>query len=232
MLELIERFRQKENVMYRILIVEDEINIAKMIEATLSIVGYGCDICDNGSDACERIINGSYDLVLLDVMLPGIDGFEVMERIADRSTPVIFLTAMQNVADKVRGLKLGAEDYIVKPFEAVELLARIEVVLRRTGKSHSRLTYDEITVDTDRHSVQKDGENIALTPKEFEVLVFFMQNQDIAISRERLLSAVWGYEFAGESRTVDIHVQQLRKKMGLKGRLVTLPKLGYRLEKK
>ena len=218
--------------MHKILIVEDEINIAKMIEATLSIVGYGCDICDNGSDACDRIINGSYDLVLLDVMLPGIDGFEVMERIADRGTPVIFLTAMQNVADKVRGLKLGADDYIVKPFEAVELLARIEVVLRRAGKSHTRLTYDEITVDVDRHSVHKNGENVALTPKEFEVLVFFMQNQDIAISRERLLSAVWGYEFAGESRTVDIHVQQLRKKVGLQGRLVTLPKLGYRLEKR
>ena len=218
--------------MYRILIVEDEANIAKMIEATLSIVGYECDICDNGSRACELIVNGSYDFVLLDVMLPGIDGFEVMERIAHRGTPVIFLTAMQNVADKVRGLKLGAEDYIVKPFEAVELLARIEVVLRRAGKSHKRIDYAEITVDIDKHIALKNGVRIVLTPKEFEVLVFFMQNQDIAISRERLLSAVWGYEFAGESRTVDIHVQQLRKKMGLQGRLITIPKLGYRLEKR
>ncbi len=218
--------------MYRILIVEDEINIAKMIEATLSIVGYGCDICDNGKDACEKILNGGYDLVLLDVMLPDMDGFDVMGRIADHGTPVIFLTAMQNVADKVKGLKLGAEDYIVKPFEAVELLARIEVVLRRSGKTRNQLSYEEIAVDIDRHSVQKNGVQISLTPKEFEVLVFFMQNQDIAISRERLLSAVWGYEFAGESRTVDIHVQQLRKKMGLQGRLVTIPKLGYRLEKR
>lgn len=218
--------------MYKILIVEDEINIAKMIEATLSIVGYKCDICNDGIQACERIVSGLYDLILLDIMLPGIDGFEVMERIADRGTPVIFLTAMQNVADKVRGLKLGADDYIVKPFEAVELLARIEVVLRRAGKSHKRLDYDEITVDIDRHTVVKNNEHIVLTPKEFEVLVFFMQNQDIAISRERLLSAVWGYEFAGESRTVDIHVQQLRKKMGLQGRLITIPKLGYRLEKR
>ncbi|MBQ3100072.1 MAG: response regulator transcription factor [Clostridia bacterium] len=218
--------------MYKILIVEDEANIAKMIEATLSIVGYGCDICDDGMQACELIVNRSYDLVLLDVMLPGIDGFEVMERIADRGTPVIFLTAMQNVADKVRGLKLGAEDYIVKPFEAVELLARIEDVLRRAGKSHKRFDYDEITVDIDKHIALKNGAEVVLTPKEFEVLVFFMQNQDIAINRERLLSAVWGYEFAGESRTVDIHVQQLRKKMGLQGRLVTIPKLGYRLEKR
>ena len=145
---------------------------------------------------------------------------------------MIFLTAMQNVADKVRGLRLGAEDYIVKPFEAVELLARIEVVLRRRGAGQKIFTYGDISVDTERHIATKGGEPVALTPKEFEVLLFFMQNKDIAITRERLLSAVWGYEFAGESRTVDIHVQQVRRKMGLGRQLVTIPKLGYRLEMK
>ena len=163
-------------------------------------------------------------------MLPTMDGFEVMRHIAPLGVSVIFLTAMQNVLDKVNGLKLGAEDYIVKPFEALELLARIEVVLRRTGKISTTLNYGDICVDTSAHTVTKGGVPVALTPKEFDVLVFFLRNRDIAVTRERLLGAVWGYEFAGESRTVDIHIQQIRKKLGLHDCLVTIPKLGYRLE--
>lgn len=216
--------------MAEILIVEDDENIARMIEATLSMVGYRCDGCEDGSEAVRRILEGSYDLILLDVMLPGMDGFEILTKIKNKGTPVIFLTALQDVGDKVKGLRLGAEDYIVKPFEAVELLARIEVVLRRAHKSESLLTYEDIVVDVDRHTVTKNGAAITLTPREFELLVFFMQNIDIALTRERLLASVWGYRFEGESRTVDIHVQQLRRKMGLKGRLITIPKLGYRLE--
>lgn len=216
--------------MAEILIVEDDENIARMIEATLSMVGYRCDGCADGSEAVRRILEGSYDLILLDVMLPGMDGFEILTKIKNKGTPVIFLTALQDVGDKVKGLRLGAEDYIVKPFEAVELLARIEVVLRRAHKSESLLTYEDIVVDVDRHTVTKNGAAITLTPREFELLVFFMQNIDIALTRERLLASVWGYRFEGESRTVDIHVQQLRRKMGLKGRLITIPKLGYRLE--
>ena len=216
--------------MANIFIVEDDTNIARMIEATLSIGGYTCEICMDGEAAMDKILAGRYDLILLDVMLPGMDGFEVLRHIRCRETPVIFLTALQDVADKVKGLRLGAEDYIVKPFEAVELLARIEVVLRRSNRGRSELTYDGIVVNLDKHTVQKDGKEIQLTPKEFDVLVFFMQNVDIALTRERLLAAVWGYEFEGESRTVDIHVQQVRRKMGLQNRLITIPKLGYRLE--
>lgn len=145
-------------------------------------------------------------------------------------TPVIFLTARENVMDKVKGLRMGAEDYVVKPFEPMELLARMEVVLRRRNKGRSLYTYEDIEVDVDSHLAKKGGAEIALTPKEFDVLVFFLQHQDIAVTREQLLSSVWGYEFEGESRTVDIHVQQLRRKMCLQGRLVTIPKLGYRLE--
>ena len=130
----------------------------------------------------------------------------------------------------MKGLRLGAEDYIVKPFEAVELLARIEVVLRRTNAGRQQLAYDGILVDLQKHVVTKNGERVPLTPKEFDVLVFFMQNVDIAITRERLMAAIWGYEFEGESRTVDIHVQQVRRKLNLKGKLVTIPKLGYCLE--
>ena len=215
--------------MIKILIVEDDENIAKMIMATVSIVGYEAEICDNGAAAVSRILNGNYDLVLLDVMLPGIDGFEIMERISGSEVPVIFLTALMDVADKVKGLRLGAEDYIVKPFEAVELLARIEVVLRRTKKGQDKLRYGSIEVDINGHTVMQKKQPVSLTPKEFELLVFFIQNQDIALSRERLLTAIWGYEFCGETRTVDIHVQQLRAKLGLKNNLVTLPKLGYRL---
>ena len=190
--------------MQKILIVEDDESIARMLEATLEMAKYECRICCDGSLAPEEIRSGRYDLVLLDVMLPGMD--------------------------KVKGLRMGAEDYVVKPFEPMELLARMEVVLRRRNKGRSLYTYEDIEVDVDSHLAKKGGAEIALTPKEFDVLVFFLQHQDIAVTREQLLSSVWGYEFEGESRTVDIHVQQLRRKMCLQGRLVTIPKLGYRLE--
>ncbi len=216
--------------MTRILIVEDDSNIARMIAASLSIVGYDYQICSDGGEAVETVLSGHFDLILLDIMLPGLDGFQVLERIRERDIPVIFLTAKQDVADKVRGLRLGAEDYIVKPFEAVELLARIEVVLRRSHKGRNLLQYEEITVDMEKHLALKNGQAVALTPKEFDVLALFLQNVDIALTRERLLSSVWGYTFQGESRTVDTHVQQVRKKMGLQNRLITIPKLGYRLE--
>lgn len=215
----------------RILIVEDDPNIAKMIAATLAIGGYDSAICANGREAVERAAAEAFDLMLLDVMLPDMDGFTVIQHIRSDRLPVIFLTAMQDVADKVRGLKLGAEDYIVKPFEAVELLARVEVVLRRGRRQQERLVFRDIEVAVEEHVVRRGGMPIALTPKEFDLLVFFLRHPDIALTRERLLAAVWGYGFAGETRTVDIHVQQLRKKLGLQGVLTTIPKLGYRLER-
>ena len=217
--------------MAKILIVEDDVNIAKMLEVTLSIGGYESERCDNGKKAVDLVTSQSYDLVLLDVMLPDMDGFKVIEYIDKEETAVIFLTALQDVMDKVKGLKLGAEDYIVKPFETVELLARIEVVLRRKHKSNNTIHYGDITMNIDEHTVKKGDDYVSLTPKEFDILAFFLQNQDIALSRERLLATVWGYEFMGETRTVDIHVQQIRKKMGLHNKLVTIPKLGYRLER-
>ena len=217
--------------MAKILIVEDDVNIAKMLEVTLSIGGYESERCDNGKKAVDLVTSQSYDLVLLDVMLPDMDGFKVIEYIDKEETAVIFLTALQDVMDKVKGLKLGAEDYIVKPFETVELLARIEVVLRRKHKSNNTIHYGDITMNIDEHTIKKGDDYVSLTPKEFDILAFFLQNQDIALTRERLLATVWGYEFMGETRTVDIHVQQIRKKMGLHNKLVTIPKLGYRLER-
>ena len=217
--------------MAKILIVEDDVNIAKMLEVTLSIGGYESERCDNGKKAVDLVTSQSYGLVLLDVMLPDMDGFKVIEYIDKEETAVIFLTALQDVMDKVKGLKLGAEDYIVKPFETVELLARIEVVLRRKHKSNNTIHYGDITMNIDEHTVKKGDDYVSLTPKEFDILAFFLQNQDIALTRERLLATVWGYEFMGETRTVDIHVQQKKKKMGLHNKLVTIPKLGYRLER-
>lgn len=216
--------------MINILIIEDDVNIAKMIKATLSIVNYNGFCCYNGKDGVEKAMKNEYDLILLDVMLPEMNGFEVMENIRSCGTPVIFLTAVQDVADKVKGLRLGAEDYIVKPFETLELLARIDVVLRRSHKTQNKLNYYDISVDIEKHVITKAGKPIQFTPKEFDVFVYFLQHQDIAISRERLLSNIWGYEFEGESRTVDIHVQQVRRKIGLQNKLITIPKLGYRLE--
>lgn len=213
-----------------ILIVEDDENIAHMIEATLSIGDYTSQVCGDGERAVSEILSEAYDLVLLDVMLPKLDGFQVFEHKGDDTTPVIFLTAMGDVPSKVKGLRMGAEDYIVKPFEAVELLARIEVALRRTQHAQNGLSYQNITVDLEKHEVICNDNAVILTPKEFDLLVFFIKNVDIALTRERLLSAVWGYSFSGETRTVDTHVQQLRKKLGLAESLLTIPRLGYRLE--
>lgn len=214
--------------MIKILIVEDDVNIAKMIRATVSMGGYEPHVCHDGTKGLELINSGQFDLVLLDIMLPGLNGFEIINR-RQGTAPIIFITAKQEVTDKVTGLKSGAEDYIVKPFEAVELLARIEVVLRRYHKDEQLLTYHNIVVNMAEHTCRLHGDTVNLTPKEFDLLVFFIQHQDMAISRSQLLSTIWGYYFEGESRTVDIHIQQLRKKLELKEVLVTIPKLGYRL---
>ncbi len=217
--------------MAHILIVEDEEHIAQMIEATLTLGGHICQWCGDGAQAVECVEGTSFDLVLLDVLLPGLDGFSVMSRLRGMDVPVIFLSAMQQVEHKVRGLRLGAEDYISKPFEPLELLARVEVALRRRGQGAQMLEYGPIRQDLGSHTVTLGGKAVQLSPKEFELLRVFLQHQDLALSRERLLAMVWGYEYTGESRTVDIHVQHLRQKLNLNSRLVTLPRIGYRLEK-
>lgn len=230
MMQLTVQAVKGESGMISILIVEDDPHISGMIVEILKLGGYSGEICENGVKAVAEIRHGRYDLVLLDVMLPDMDGFKVMEKVRDTHIPVIFLTALQDVTDKVKGLKLGAEDYMVKPFEAVELLARIEVVLRRTHRGENILKFHDVVLNVAEHSVTKSDIPVSLTPKEFDLLVFFLQNRGIALTRERLLAAVWGYTFEGETRTVDAHVQQIRKKMGLQDWIVTIPKLGYRLK--
>ena len=226
----IEDSMEGRTEMIKILIVEDDPNIAKLMEATVAIGGYDSEVCSNGSEAFEKIERTNYDLILLDVMLPDMSGFEIMKKRTNTESPVILITANQELTDTVRGLRLGADDYIVKPFEAMELLARIEVILRRVKRTERVYHYGDISVNVEEHTCKCGGEEVYLTPKEFEVLVFFIQHKDVAISRDRLLAAVWGFEYEGETRTIDIHIQQLRKKLNLKDRLVTIPKLGYRLE--
>lgn len=219
------------DTIYRILIIEDDENTAKYIQTCLGMGPYQSEVCENGCTAVDLLSERLFDLVLLDVMLPGMDGFEVQERIKEKDIPIIFLTAMQDVSDKVRGLKAGAEDYIAKPFEVMELLARVEVVLRRRHKADTdrKLTYEDIEIDIEKHIVLKNGVFVAVSPKEFEVLCYFVKSQDVVISRERLLADLWDIHFQGESRTVDTHVQQVRRKLELKDKLLAIPKYGYKL---
>ena len=178
----------------------------------------------------DTIQRSTFDLILLDVMLPGISGFDLIERIKPFKIPIIFLTAKNTVMDKVTGLKLGAEDYIVKPFETIELLARIEVVLRRYASEDENLYYKDIVIQEDNRIVRKNNKLINLTLKEFELFLLLVKNKNKALSREYLLDKVWGYEYLGETRTIDTHIQNLRRKLELVDNIKTVYKIGYRLE--
>lgn len=214
--------------MAEILIVEDEISIRELVQRNLRLVGHCCTQAGNGLEAVQMLENRSFDLILLDIMLPGADGYQVFDRISD--TPVIFLTAKSGLNDKLKGLTLGAYDYITKPFEMLELLARVENVLRRTQKSAERFELDRVMVDFNSHTVTVSGETVYCTPKEFALLETLIRNRNIALSRERLLELVWGYDYEGDTRTVDVHIQRLRKKLNWETRILTVYKLGYRLE--
>lgn len=216
--------------MIKILIVEDEKPISHLMEMSLHKAGYVCTCAFDGKEALELIDQNVYDLILLDVMLPEFDGFELMEYIRPLEIPVIFITAKNAVADKVRGLKAGAEDYIVKPFEILELLARVDVVLRRYRKSEDCLTAAGVTVDIPSMKVTKNGQEIFLTPKEYELLLLFLRNPNTALYRQTIYERVWGGVLGYGSKTVDLHVQRLRKKVGWEDRLKTVNKVGYRLE--
>lgn len=215
----------------RILVVEDDEPISKVIRKNLTAAGYAVAACYDGAEAAKLLASDTdFDLALLDVMLPGIDGFELMAYMKHYDIPVIYLTAKADVSSKVQGLKDGAEDYIVKPFEVLELLVRIEKVLERTGRMKQVLNAADVEINLLERSVRRNGEEISLKPMEFDLLVMLAKNKNIALSRERLLSGVWGVDFAGETRTVDVHIGQLRKKLGLWGNIKTVSKMGYRLE--
>ncbi len=216
--------------MIKILLVEDEKPISNLMKMSLTKNGYMCDCAYDGEQALAAIDENVYDLILLDVMLPKIDGFELMEYIRPLEIPVIFITAKNAVTDRVKGLKSGAEDYIVKPFEIIELLARIDVVLRRYHKSDDRIVLDDVEIDVRSMRVQKAGEEIFLTPKEYELLLLFARNPNTALYRGTIYERVWGGILGYGSKTVDLHVQRLRKKIGWEQKLKSVNKVGYRLE--
>lgn len=216
--------------MINILVAEDEFYISNLIKISLTRAGYSCITAEDGEQALSLVEKESFDLVLLDIMMPKIDGYELLEYIRAYKIPVIFITAKSSVSDKVKGLKLGAEDYITKPFDSAELLARIEVVLRRFNKNISTLTVDDIEIDLNSRTVKKNGAEISLTLKEYELLVLFLRNKNIALYRETIYERVWHESFMGDTRTVDLHVQRLRKKMHLENRIVSVYKVGYRYE--
>ncbi|MEF9970401.1 MAG: response regulator transcription factor [Ruthenibacterium sp.] len=213
-----------------ILIVDDEPAIADLIEMTLVQAGYACVIAHDGKTAADLLEQNDYALVFLDIMLPEIDGYELMEYIAPLHLPVIFLTAKAALKDRVKGLRMGAEDYIVKPFEPEELLARAETVLRRAGTGNGVFTVDDVTLNTDTHTVKKNDVSILLTPREFDLLLAFLRQPNVTLYREALYESVWGQDSDVDSRTLDLHVQRIRKKLGLQNRIRTLYKIGYRLE--
>ncbi|MDE6622623.1 MAG: response regulator transcription factor [Lachnospiraceae bacterium] len=216
--------------MIRILIVDDEKSICDLIDLNLSSAGYHCTTVQDGLEAIDLIEKENFDLVLLDIMLPGADGYDVMEYIRPLGIPVIFITAKYEVKNRVKGLKLGADDYLVKPFDVVELVARVEAVLRRYNKADQRLTAGDVTVDVEARRVMKGNRPVELTNKEFGLLVLFMKNKNVALFRETLYEKVWEGEYFADSRTLDLHVQRLRKKLGWEHSLVAVYKVGYRLE--
>ncbi len=213
-----------------ILIVEDDESISNLIKLNVTMVGYDSTQLFNGLEVLNLLKKRNFDLILLDIMLPGMNGFELIEYIKDYKIPVIYLTAKNGLMDKVTGLKSGAEDYIVKPFEAMELLARIEVVLRRYHTESEVITFKDMVIDEDDRMVKKNGEQITLTLKEFELLVLLVKNKNRALTREYLLEKVWEYDYVGETRTIDTHIQNLRKKLDLAQSIKTIYKIGYRLE--
>ena len=216
--------------MRKILIVDDEEKIRELIRMNLELAGYKCDEAEDGEMALEKLNKFSPDLALLDIMLPKKNGYEIAQSFIKQNVPIIFLTAKDSVTDKVKGLKLGADDYIVKPFESMELLARIEVVLRRTGKFSDIFEYRNIKVDFAKREVFKNNEKIEMTAQEFELLKVLIQKKNLALSREKLLESAWGYDYYGDTRTVDMHIQRLRKKLSWDDIIVTVYKYGYRLE--
>ena len=222
--------KRVQGVMVKILIAEDEEPIANLIRMNLKKAGYACECSYDGQEAADRMEEGHYDLLLLDIMLPKINGYELMEYAKSIQLPVIFITAMDSTENKVKGLKMGAEDYLAKPFEIVELLARVEAVLRRCNKIGRMLHILDVDIDLSSRTVMQDNQQILLTLKEYELLLFFARNPNIALYREVIYEQVWEKEYTGDSRTVDLHVQRLKKKLGWDKHICAVYKIGYRLE--
>ncbi len=215
--------------MKKILIVEDEENISKLIGDTLNLGGYKYECSFDGEQAVEMVNKNNYDLIILDIMLPKLDGFQVMERIKEKNIPIIFLSAKNDISSIVTGLSKGGQDYMTKPFEPLELLARVD--LRIGNKEEKIYEYKDITVNTKERMVYKQNRQILLAPKEYDLFILLLENIGTALSRNTILDKVWGINEDIETRTVDYHINQLRKKLELKNEINTVNKIGYRIEK-
>lgn len=215
--------------MARILVAEDERPINELIAKNLQLVGHSTVSVYDGSDAWDALEAGGFDVALVDIMMPEISGFDLIK--GAHGTPVIFVTAKADLESRVHGLNLGADDYIIKPFEVLELLARVEAVLRRTQRANELFTFEGLDIDRSARTVTRaaDGSAISLTPREFDLLDALVTNRNWALSREKLLELVWGADYEGDTRTVDTHIQRLRKKLGWESAIETVYKLGYRL---
>lgn len=217
--------------MYKILLVEDEENIASFVKMELEYEGYKVEVCDDGVKGLEFSIENEYDLILLDLMLPKLNGLEVCRRLRKvKNTPIIMLTARDDVMDKVTGFQTGADDYVSKPFAIEELLARIEALLRRVNANKpiaNKLEFNDISIDMDARIVIQDGEEINLTTKEYELLVELMKNKNKVLSRESLLENIWGYDYEAETNVIDVYIRHLRSKLKNDGYIQTVRGIGY-----
>lgn len=218
--------------MNKILIVEDEEPIANLIYMNLKNAGYFCEIAYDGQEGADKLSENHYDLCLLDIMLPKINGYELLAYAKSMEIPVIFLTAKGETTDKVEGLRAGADDYVTKPFEIIELLARVESVLRRFQKVNQTIEVLDLSIDVSSRTVTKQGKPVKLTYKEFDLLLLFVQNPNIALYRESIYERVWDAPYLGDQRTIDLHVQRLRRKTGLEKQIETVYKVGYRFNLK
>lgn len=217
--------------MYRILIIEDEENIASFVRMELEYEGYKVDVCDDGVKGFEKALENDYDLILLDLMLPKLNGLEICRRLRKvKNTPIIMLIARDSVMDKVSGLQMGADDYVSKPFAIEELLARIEALLRRVNETNqvsNKLEFKDINVDIEARIVKQDNEVVNLTTKEYELLVQLMKNQNKVLSRDNLLENIWGYDYEAETNVVDVYIRHLRSKLKNDGYIQTVRGIGY-----
>jgi len=215
--------------MAHILIVEDDKPINGLIKKNLELVGHTCISIYDGDEVTDIVQTTNFDLILLDIMLPNRDGFEIIQDIQGKA-PIIFITARGAVHDRVMGLRHGADDYIVKPFDMLELTARIESVLRRTQKTEKSFKLGDVTADLTSRQVYCNGKLVDFTPQEYSLVETLIKNRNMALSRDKLLEIAWGYDYGGDTRTVDVHIHSIRKKLGWEKVIKTVYKIGYRLE--
>ena len=218
--------------MKNILIVEDEVNISDFIKLELEYEGYNVCVKSDGREGFKEAIRYNYDLIILDIMLPSMNGFEICRRLKkEKNTPVIMLSAKDSVMDKVNGLQIGADDYIAKPFAIEELLARIEVVMRRENNFNNYIVkFKDLIIDRNSRSVKRDNEEISLTNKEYELLVFLIDNKDKVVTRDQILNEIWGYDFEPETNVTDVYIRYLRTKLNINNKeeyIQTIRSVGY-----